>query len=541
MFTIGCPSWLRRLAGVLCVLNLALCGAWPATVPVRVAETNVSIGEGLRGVVATADTIRMMSWPARGVVRVTEFPPGLIPSLANATAVVSRLVVQTQFVARIARFDGGRDRLYSSFMTVLEMPGGELRPLGTNHFVEEMYGLAKDREAIPNATSKKGMAVGLVESALAFGIRHGALNINLGAMVDPAARPGSLTGQVDGRTLHFDRAFIESLDARVEALTKAGVLVTLVLQNAPTGDATRDRLLLHPGYDTNCPNRLSAFNTVTPEGKLWFRGCLEFLAARYTDFERAHGRVVNFVIGQRVNAHGDWYNLGRAPLEIVVADYERTLRYAWTSVRRHSTVARVFAAVESHWNILPPGRSAEQASPARPFLESLNQLSKRHGDLDWQVAFHAWPESATHVRPWLDLSATTNVNTAVVTFKNLDRLPRFLYQRDQLFRGRPRRVMVCEQGFAAGEGVDAQQVRAAALAYAWVKTGHTVGVESFIFRPSTVIPEAGQGGAGNDRSRNDLFNGVFRAAGTPEWAKVSDFTLPIIGIKSWDDLSAPAK
>ena len=292
MFSACYQSWFRRLAGVLLVVNFTLCSALPATVPTRGAETNRPTGEGLRGVVATADTIRMMSWPAKGVVRVAEFSPGLIPSLANATAVVSRLVVQTQFVARIARFDGGRDRLYSSFMTVLEMPGGELRPLGTNHFVEEMYGLAKDREAIPAAANKKGIEVGQVEAALAFGIRHGALNINLGVMVDPAARPGSLTGQVDGRTLHFDRAFIEALDTKVMALSKAGVLVTLVLQNAPTGDVTRDRLLLHPGYNTNCPNRLSAFNTVTPEGTLWFRGCMEFLAARYTDFERPHGRVV---------------------------------------------------------------------------------------------------------------------------------------------------------------------------------------------------------------------------------------------------------
>jgi hypothetical protein len=341
---------------------------------------------------------------------------------------------------------------------------------------------------------------------------------------------------VDGRTLHFDRTLIDALDAKIVALSKAGVLVTLVLQNTPTGDPARDRLLLHPGYDTSCPNHLSAFNTVTAEGQLWFRGCVEFLAARYSERGHPHGRVVNYVIGQRVNAHHDWYNLGRAPLESVVADYERTLRIAWLAVRRHSTVARVFAAVENHWTILPPGCDSEQASPSRPFLALLNSLSKRHGDLDWQVAFHAWPENASATRPWLDAAATTNADTAVVTFKNLDRLPRFLYQRDQLYRLKPRRVMVCEQGFAAGDGADGKQIQAAALAYAWVRAERTVGVQSFILAPSTMVPEAGNG-----VSRNNLFDQVYRAAGTAQWPKASEFARPIIGIKSWDELSKPAK
>jgi hypothetical protein len=546
MFADRRQSLSRRRVPVCLMGFLGLAGAILSARIGFGAEAIRPTGEGLRGVVATRDTIRMLSFPAQGAVRVAEFLPGQTPSLSNATAVVSRLVVQTGFVARIPRFDGPRDRLYSSFMTFQELPRGGLVPLGTNHFVEEMYGLARDREPFPEPASKKGLQVQMVDDALALGIKHAALNVDLAAMVDLTRRPDSLPFEVDGHLLHFNRQTIESLDARVQPLSQAGVVVALTLLNYRSDDPARARVLLHPRHDTNSPNGLSAFNTVTPEGIRWFRGCVEFLAARYTDPERRHGRVLNFIIGNEINSHWFWYNLGRAPMETVADDYLRTLRLACTAVRRHSTGARVYVSLEHHWNIRCPGGDDQQAFAGRPFLEYLNRLSKRHGDIDWGVAFHPYPESLFDCRTWLDQSATTNADTARITFKNLEMLPRFLRQRPMLFRGRPRRVILSEQRFHTGEGADAERLQAAAFAYAYCKVARLDGIDAFIVQRQ--VDHGGEGGllglwsrdpqasSASKPARNKLLYDVFQKADSPDWERAFEFALPIIGIKSWEEL-----
>ena len=503
-------------------------------------------GEGLRGVVATLDTIRMLSFPARGVVRIAEFPPGETPSVSTATAVVSRLAVQTGFVARIPRFDGLRDRLYSSFQAFQELPRGGLLPLGTNHFVEEMYGLAKDRSPFPEPASKKGLHVQVVEDAFALGVKHAAVNVDLGAMVDLTGQSASLPFEVDGQTLHFDRRMIESLDARIRPLSATGVVVTLILLNHRSGDLARDRVMLHPHYDTNCPYGLSAFNTVTPEGIRWFRGCVEFLAARYTDPERGHGRALNFVVGQAVNSHWFWYNLGRASLETVAEDYARTIRLACTAVRRYSTGARVYVSLEHRWNIRKPDANDQQAAAGRPFLEYLNRLAKRHGDLDWGVVFQPDSENEFGCRPWLDQTATTNADTPSITFRNIELLPQFLRQRAMLFRGKPRHVLLSGGRFLAGAEADSERLQAAAYAYAYYKAAHLDGIDAFLLLPPVddgtehrlrpgLWSRDAQGQGARDPGEKRLIYEVFQKADTPEWEKAFEFALPIIGIKSWDE------
>ena len=53
------------------------------------------------------------------------------------------------------------------------------------------------------------------------------------------------------------------------------------------------------------------------------------------------------------------------------------------------------------------------------------------GDVDWNVAFHPYPENLFEPRTWLDQSATASDDTPRITFKNIELLPRFLAQRDR--------------------------------------------------------------------------------------------------------------
>src|SRR5207247_9808532 len=115
---------------------------------------------------------------------------------ANFGAVVATVVARSNFSSRLPRFDGSRDRLFSSFLALQEGPAGQtfnggrpgetrappaspaLTPLGTNRFVEEMSGVCAHTLPFPTAISKKGLQVQMVDDAIALGIKHAAFNVN---------------------------------------------------------------------------------------------------------------------------------------------------------------------------------------------------------------------------------------------------------------------------------------------------------------------------------------------------------------------------
>ncbi len=79
------------------------------------------------------------------------------------------------------RIPGGRDRLYSGFLAYTVTNGTRV-PHGHIRYVEEMRGVAKYDERFPRAASKKGLQVQMVDDAIALGVKHAALNVDLAAV-----------------------------------------------------------------------------------------------------------------------------------------------------------------------------------------------------------------------------------------------------------------------------------------------------------------------------------------------------------------------
>jgi hypothetical protein len=218
-------------------------------------------------------------------------------------------------------------------------------------------------EPYPAAASKKGLQVQMVDDALVLGVKHAALNLNLTGLFvrDPAEDAVSYASE--GETFRFRRKYLESMDAHVKALSDAGVLVNVIVLAYASGHPEVDRVVLHPNYDTNAPNHLGAFNTVTPEGQKWFAACLEFLAGRWSQPDRKHGRVVGYIIGNEVNSHWWWSNQGRATMPEFADDYLRTVRLMHDSIRKQSSWARVYLSLEHHWNIRYAAGDERQSFP----------------------------------------------------------------------------------------------------------------------------------------------------------------------------------
>src|SRR5262245_19291493 len=235
------------------------------------------------------------------------------------------------------------------------------------------------------AASKKGLQVQMVDDALALGIRHAALNVNLTSLIDPTHRPDNLSWTLDGETFHFHRGAVEHIP--VQPLSDAGVSVALILLTYESGDTNLDRLMLHPRRAARLPNHLAAFNTATPEGIKHLRACVGFLADRFSRPDGTNGRVTGYIVGNEVNSHWYWYNLGEAPRDFVIDEYLKAVRVVHDAVRRASPDARVYLSLEHHWAISFQS-NALRCLPGKYLLDEFNRRARAGGDFDWHLAFH---------------------------------------------------------------------------------------------------------------------------------------------------------
>ena len=340
------------------------------------------------------------------------------------------------------------------------------------------------QEASSPPRSKKGLQVQMVDDALALGIAHAALNVQIGDLLRPlgageAVAPG--TGDVrvaDGWAV--SGSALAALDRRVRPLAAADVELNFILLARATGDPALDAWLLDPRYDAGAPNRLGAFRVLDAKGAEFLRAVLDVLARRYAPAGPV-GHVRGWIVGNEVNSHWWWYNLGRASLDEVVGAYEPAVRLVHEVVSRHDGTARVYVSLEHHWQA-PFGAGDERtAVPGRALLDAFARRAREQGDFPWHVAHHPYPEDLFDCRFWEDESARPALDTPRITFRNLEVLTTYLEREELVFDGAPRRVILSEQGFHCRDDASGETDQAAAFALAWRKVRDLDGVDALIY------------------------------------------------------------
>ena len=296
--------------------------------------------------------------------------------------------------------------------------------------------------------------------------------------------------------------------------------------------------MLHPNAVEKPPNRLCAFNTVTEESRHWFSATLEFMAERWSHPERKHGRIVGYIIGNEVNSHWWWANMGRVSMEAFADDYQRTVRLAHSAVRGQSSWARVYISLEHHWTIRYPPGDDQQAFPGRDFLDYFATRARVEGDFDWHLAYHPYPENLRNPRFWNDASATMDANTKRITFKNIEVLENYLGRQSLLHNGTRRRIIFSEQGFDTPKTEDGELIQAAAYCYAYKKIESLPGIDAFILHRH--VDHRHEGGLllglrlwDAAKTKKHIYE-CFRLADTPDWERAFQFALPMIGLESWE-------
>ena len=363
---------------------------------------------------------------------------------------------------RLPRFADGRDRLYSRFQLVSDKT---LRAIGPPCWVTDLEALPAWRFPMPWPASKKGVTCPVdMDDLHALGARYADWGVVLAGIFDWTGGPPKETWEVDGQHLPINVHYIAWLDGLVRRATELGVNVTLIPINGVPDHADAGNPLIHPRTDpAAAPNHIGAFNLTGERGLRYYRAAFEYLARRYSDPSGEHGWVSGYVVGNELQSHWAWHHMGRASREEVTREYADQLRIAWLAVRRFHKSVRVYASMDHTWaSRLEP--DPMKGMPGDWFLERLNRTIAREGNFPWDVAFHPYPEDLFEPRFWNDQTAVMGFDSPRITFRNLEVLPAFLSQQRFLYRGRPRRIILSEQGFHCPDGPDGEAVQAAARA-----------------------------------------------------------------------------
>ncbi|MDB6033658.1 MAG: hypothetical protein JWM16_3996, partial [Verrucomicrobiales bacterium] len=171
-----------------------------------------------------------------------------------------------------------------------------------------------------------------------------------------------------------------------------------------------------------------------------------------------------------------------------------------------------------------------------------NEVATRHGNYDWHMAYHPYPENLFEPRTWRDKTAQPSAESPRITFKNLEQLTRYFQRPELLYAGQPRHIILSEQGFHSTTKPEGELWQAAGFCYAWQKVDQLPGIDAFILHRH--VDNKGEGGlnlglwtrkpeSGATPDKKKQIYEVFRVADTPEWEKAFEFAKPVIGITNW--------
>ncbi len=458
------------------------------------------------------------------------------------------------FTASVPRTDSaGRDRLYAQYVAVTQVDGGA-RIVGGPHYVDGLdFAPARDF-AYPQALSKKGLQVEMTDDAEELGVQHAGINVAFNQLMrnGPGDDPAEVVPfESNGRTFYFDADAVAQLDGQIKPLSDNGILVNLILILYQDADPDSAWPVLHDPDAAVGSGTVYAFNTRTAEGVAHYTAAMEFLADRYTRADQAHGRAVGYIVGNEVDAQWVWANSGDKPLEEFLVTYARAVRIAWQATRKYWNGARTYISLTHCWTIVC-GENPDPANPTRFYagkdvIDQLNALTKRTGDVGWNVAHHPYPENLFDPAFWNDETATPGFDTQRITFKNIEVLPDYLAQSDLGYEGASRRIILSEQGCnTPGESADAEDLQAACYAYAYYKVRFLDSIDAFILHRH--VDHQQEGGLrlgvwtwddgrtesampGRHKRSYDVFAGI----DTARSLEVTDFAKAVIGIDDWAD------
>ena len=436
-------------------------------------------------------------------------------------------------------YNTASSRLFSKFVVAVKKNGSYLA-ITRPHYITNPQAIAKYNLSFGNTTSKKGLLVDpekLQSSELDdLGVKHAAYNIPLSRILGQTTSEHYPTVYYtyNGRNYAFNGQIIAEYDYIFTNLTNRGITTTAIILN----DHSAHPELIHPKARSGGHAPYYAFNAADEDGMECIAAVASFLASRYSG--TGHGKVVNWVIGNEINARSEWNYIEHMDTASYVDEYARAFRVFYNAILSINSSARVYISLDQQW-----GKSlySHNGYGSKEILDEFNRNLKAEGNIDWALAQHPYNYPLTSPKAWSSSGKAGSYvqegeNTPVITIKNLHVLTNYLQKPEMLTEdGKVRHLILSEMGYTSSQG---QELQAASFVYAYKVIEANQYVDSMLFsRETDATSEVNQGlalglctlGGG----RKSIYE-AYKYVDTPESAQYTDFALRVIGISNWSEV-----
>ncbi|MEY3032969.1 MAG: hypothetical protein RLZZ622_1444, partial [Planctomycetota bacterium] len=349
-----------------------------------------------------------------------------------------------------------------------------------------------------------------------LGIRHATLNVVLTGLIHDQARPGWQAFEHGGRTWFINEKLLNRYDETLRQLAANNVIVSAILLIGNQRDETGrpQSPLVHPDAESSGVYAMPNLTAKTPAR--CYAAVLHLLADRWTRADGSYGRVANWIMHNEVDQAATWTNMGPQPLPRYAESYHRSARIMHHTARLFDRHARAFISLTHHWTKAPQKPGVYEV---RRLLDRFAAFARAEGDFEWGVAYHPYPQNLRNPNTWADTLPTNDFNTPLITLKNIAVLPQYLAQPRLQFQGKPRAILLSEQGFNTPTLAEADQKRqVAGLLYAFDQIESLPTIEAFHLHRYRDMPEAEGGlrlGIVDETGKHKLGWDAYRAIGSP--------------------------
>lgn len=433
------------------------------------------------------------------------------------------------------RFSYEEEYLFDQFVPALLIDGVYV-PVGEGVYLLNPEALAENQEAYPDVGSKKGLLLDptmlKTEELTDLGVKHAIYNIPLSHIMGETTNEflPTIEYEYEGITYLFNGAAINGYDELFTYLEELGMCATVVVLN----DWNEEHLeLVHP----EARNKESGayyymFNAADAEGVKTLEAVASFLAKRYSGGE--HGTIHSWVIANEINQNKLWNYLDTVDVAYYAQEFERGMRIFYQAIKSEYANARVYFSIDHDWN------SNKTANPkyfnAKDLVRAFNDAALTHGNYDWGIAIHPYPQPMTRVNYWSQSYDKTQ-EAEIVSIMNLGVLTDFLSQDKYLdTHGNVRSITITELGFSSKSG---EKLQAAAFAYCYYITEANPYIDAFIMNRQTDAPEEVKQGLAFGIYEYDhspkYIKDVFRYIDTDMAREYTEFMLNILEAESLDE------
>lgn len=425
--------------------------------------------------------------------------------------------------------------LFKRFIPALRIDGNYVQ-VGKSVYLLNPEALAENQDPYPELVSKKGILldptmVGTPELT-DLNVKHAIYNIPLSHIMGETADPTfpTITYTYRGRNYAFNGAAVNGYDGLFKYLSDQGMTATAVVLN-DWNDAFAE--LIHPeARNQESGAYYYMFNASEAEGARTLEAVASFLAQRYSDGE--HGMVHSWVIANEINQNRVWNYMNTKDVYHYAAEFEKSFRIFYQAVKSRYANARVYFSIDHAWN----SNEGDNSSffNGRDVLEAFNEAALQHGNYDWGIAIHPYPEPLTRVNYWSQ-EYDKSRDASHLSIMNLNVLTDMLSEETYLDRsGDIRSVTITELGFSSGSG---ERLQAVAFAYCYYIVEDNPHVDAFLMNRQTDAPEEVLAGMAFGVYEYDhtgkYIKDIFRDIDTDRAGEYTEFILNILGADSLEE------